>query len=142
MQLRQGLSTAYRQAGIGLPAHAHDPQRGHRDRQPEPLGTLRIGHLGLMPLPSSPFGIFKSPFDPTAHSIPCCRGWLRGQIGHDQPDLLVPFIPSRKQCTPPSALLFAETVAASHTTGFPESERPMRDSEMPVPSKGEHCLAC
>ena len=41
---------------LGLAADTHQPQRGHRDDQPQACRALRIGHAGRLPLPASALG--------------------------------------------------------------------------------------
>jgi hypothetical protein len=50
--------------GFGLTAHTDHPQGRHRQDQPLSLGPLRIGHLGVVPLPASSFEIFEPLLDP------------------------------------------------------------------------------
>ena len=69
-----------------------------------------VEHLGVMPAPASPLGIFKPAFDPTAHAVPDGAGLCWCQIGHDQPHFLVALIPACQQCALQAAGLLGETV--------------------------------
>src|SRR5258708_13873928 len=71
---------------------------------------MGIDHLGLMPAPASPLGIFNPAFDPTAHAVPDGGGLCWCQIGHDQPHLLIALIPACQERTLQAAGLLGEAV--------------------------------
>src|SRR5216683_906217 len=91
---RQGLTTAHRQVRINLASYTDDPQGGHRHHQPVPFGSPGIGHLGVVPVPAAPFGIFKTTLDPGSHRIPGDISLRWQEIGHNEPAFLMHLIPT------------------------------------------------
>jgi hypothetical protein len=77
---RQCLQSTHATSGIRLTSNAEHPERGNRNREPQPLSPCRVHHFGLVPLPSAAFAIFEAPFEPTAHPLPQRVRLLRGQI--------------------------------------------------------------
>ena len=84
--------------GVGLlfvlPAHTQNPHRRYRNRQPEPLHSLGIGHLRLLPLPTAAFDQLEALFDPVPQTVPARLGRLRRQVGDQEPGLLVARLPA------------------------------------------------
>src|SRR6266567_1074204 len=65
--------------------------------QPQPLCPLGVGHLRVLPAPSSAFVIFVLVFNPETHLIPRCLRLLFFQIRHHRQLLRVAFFPPNQQ---------------------------------------------
>jgi hypothetical protein len=88
---------------------ADDPQRCHRHRQPQPLGSRGIGHLRLMPLPAAPFDILEAGFNPRSSRIPNDLRLFREEVGQDQPTVLMAWLPTGHQRASEPAARFLKT---------------------------------
>jgi len=81
---------------LGGTANAHHPHGRQRHGQPPPFGALRVGHFGLLPLPTAAFGVLGADLNPGAHAIPDGCGGIRRQVGQDQPGFGICRIPARQ----------------------------------------------
>ncbi len=88
---------------LGAAPNAHHQQRRQRHGQPAPFSTLRIGHFGLFPMPTTAFGVPVADLDLGAHAIPDRVGYGGWQIGQNQPGFGIGGIPLRQLRTSISA---------------------------------------
>jgi len=75
-------------------AGADDPQGGDGEREPEPISAGGIGHTGVLPLPPAALDHFESAFDPGADTIPRSRTVRGGEVGQDEPGVLIAGLPT------------------------------------------------
>ena len=100
MALGQACQVQPRLGGVGLAAHTDGPQGGDRQSSPEALGPGRVEHLGLLPMPPTPFAVFEPTLDPGSQSIPRHIGLHAGQVGHHKPGFAVARGPTRQEGAP------------------------------------------
>lgn len=100
-RLPQGRTQVEEGAGgnglLGGPAHTEQPQRGHGHGQPQPRRPLGIGHARVLPLPPPACGHLEALLDPGPQAVPTGLAALGGQIGQDEPRLLVALFPAGQQ---------------------------------------------
>src|SRR5947209_341781 len=93
---------------VDFAAYGQQPPGGNGHGQPQPLGSDRIFHARVLPLPTTAFNPFKSLLDPGTHAIPANIRSFGRQVSHDQPRLLMPGTPISQQGTFQSRFLILE----------------------------------
>ena len=54
----------------GTTPYAEQPQRRHRDGQPQSLGPLGVFHSRVLPLPATSLAVLEPLLDPTPQAVP------------------------------------------------------------------------
>lgn len=107
-------------------------QRRHRQRQPQTLGTLRILHPRVLPLPAGALEPLETVLDPGAHPIPAHVRRLGRKIGNRQPAIGMPVVPTSQQRARQTAVFLECHAPTLPPTTDLRHQRRQRDPMMPA----------